>query len=257
MIFTRILLTISAFIMIPAFAEKTQPLNDLGSAVKEVKSLFIGKVERVSAPLTVVGQGKTRESAQANLEFKRKIELARHRSDAEKTSGLGRANFFMRYLGYEAEALPASYRHTVEAPGVGVTVTETFVIRSSYNVLTSRQTPEAKMPLTALMLWVISGSDLPVFETTVNVSVFNLGYEGYHLTVKAGPYIRSDVLSATQYIDRKKLRMEWLVASEDPADENGVRKIYIDEKETAELLNLQSPNAFVRALSLCSRLVGG
>lgn len=252
MIFARILTSVLVLFAVSANAEKGLALNGPNAQSKAVRRVFIGKVERVSPVIALMAEGKTRAEAEYNLGRKRHEVLVNLRKEAEIASGLGRPNLALRYLTYEAEIMPPSYYHVVETPGDGVTITEKFVVRSSYNVLASRETAEAKVELTGMDLKVISSEYLPVYESVLNLSAFDLGNDGYTLTMRPGQFLSGDLLSSTQYIDRKKLTSKITID-----DKDGYRVIDLNTKETQEFLNISTPGLLKKVLGFCAGLVGG
>lgn len=256
MFFTRILTSMMILVPTAAFAETGLLFQDNTGALRRVKRVYIGKVDRVSKELTLVGNGKTRQAAQVDLDKKRQEALEQFRKEAELASGFGRADFSMRFLTYEAEILPATFSHVAEAPGVGVTITEKVTLRSSYNVLTSKSTAETEMEWTGVDLRVISGERLPVYEAVVNIGAFEIGDKGYELTIEPGQFLRNDLLLNTMYIDRKKITAELYIA--DSKSQEGYRVITLNGKETADFLQLQKkPGVIKRILGACAKLVGG
>lgn len=245
-------------ILVPAaaIAETGLLFQDNAGALRPVKRVYIGKVDRVSNELTLVGNGKTRQSAQLDLDKKRQEALDQFRKEAELASGFGRADITMRFLTYEAEVLPATFRHFAEAPGVGVTITEKVTLRSSYNVLTSKPTAETEMEWTGVDLRVISGERLPVYETVLNIGAFEIGDKGYELTIEPGQFLRNDLLLNTMYIDRKKVTADLYIA--DSKSQEGYRVITLNQKEAADFLKLgKKPSLVQRVVGACAKLVGG
>lgn len=219
-----------------------------------VTRIYFGRVDRVHESVQTESSGSTRTKAEEQSEVLRDQALAQKKKSDIEAAEFGKPGLFVNVLAHESEVVP-SYRHVSEAAKVGWSVVESFSIKSSYLVATSRPTAQAKSELAFMMMKVIKGEDELLFEENYNLGLFRLSHDGYRLKIQAGDYVRNTIATFIGNVDRKNLKSQIVFVGKDGEYD----KMNLNEKETAELLNLPpvKPSFGTRVKALCAKLVGG